>query len=68
MNDYAKRHGQNINTALDGVLADALEWDRRDYDEAVEGIRKGFADLGAGRVRPSDEVFEALRLKHGLPR
>jgi len=68
LNDYALRHGQDPATALDEVLRDALEWERQDYREAVEGIRKGYADFKAGRVRPIDETFDELREKHGLPR
>jgi predicted transcriptional regulator len=68
LNDYAHRRGQDPAAALDDVLAEALEWERQDYGEAVEGIRKGYADFQAGRVRPVDESFEALRVKHGLPR
>jgi len=66
LNDYAQRHGQDIAIALDDVLADALEWERQDHKEAVEGIRRGYADLKAGRVRPIEESFEDLRVKHGL--
>jgi predicted transcriptional regulator len=68
LNDYALRHGQDPATALDEVLREALEWERQDYRESVEGIRSGYADLKAGRVRPVDEAFDALREKHGLPR
>jgi predicted transcriptional regulator len=68
LNDYAHRHGQDPATALEDVLAEALEWERQDYAEAVEGIRKGYADFQAGRVRPVEESFEELRVKHGLPR
>jgi predicted transcriptional regulator len=64
LDDYAQRHGQNPTTALDEVLAAALEWERNDYREAVDGIGKGHADFKSGRVRS----FEALREKHGLPR
>jgi hypothetical protein len=68
LNDYANRHGQDPAEALDNVLAEALEWEQQDYVEAVEGIRKGFADFQAMRVRPVEESFEELRVKHGLPR
>jgi predicted transcriptional regulator len=66
LDDYAQRHGQDPAVALDEVLAAALEWERQDYHEAVEGIRKGYADFKAGR--PLEESFEALRVKHGLQR
>ncbi len=68
LDDYAHRHGQDPAAALDEVLAAALEWERQDYQEAVEGVRKGYADFEAGRVRSVEESFEALRVKHGLPR
>ncbi len=66
--DYAHRHGQDLAAALEDVLAEALEWERQDYAEAVEGIRKGYADFQAGRLRPLEQSFEELRVKHGLPR
>lgn len=68
LNDYAQRHGQDPVVALDDVLAEALEWERQDYQEAVEGIRRGYEDFLAGRSQPFEEAFEELRVKHGLPR
>lgn len=68
LEEYAQRHGKEPAAALDDVLADALEWERQDYREAVEGIRQGYADFKAGRARPVKEAFEELREKHGLPR
>ena len=68
LNDYAHRRGQDPAVALDEVLAAALEWERQNYREAVEGIRRGYDDLKAGRVRPIGESFDELREKHALPR
>ncbi len=68
LDDYAQRHGQEPAAALDDVLADALEWERQDYQEAVEGIRNGYAEFKAGLARPIEQVFAELRQKHGLPR
>ena len=68
LNDYAQRHGQDPIVALDEVLADALEWERLDFQETVEGIRAGYEDMKAGRTQPADEMFEELRVKYGLPR
>ncbi len=65
---YAQRHGQDAATALDDVLADYLAWEEQDYEKSVEAIRRGNEDVLAGRTRPAEEVFEALRLKHGLRR
>ena len=68
LEEYAQRHGQDPATALDDVLATYLDWERQDYQDAVEGIRQGYADFKAGHTQPSDQVFGELREKHGLPR
>ena len=68
LNDYAHRHGQDPAIALDEVLAEALEWEKLDYWEAVEGIHQGYAAFQAGRSRFIEESFEELRGKHGLSR
>lgn len=68
LEQYAQRHGQDPAAALDDVLAAALDWEELEYREATEGIRHGYADFTAGRIRPAEDVFEDLRVKHGLPR
>lgn len=66
--DYAKRHGQDTATALDDVLAEYFAWEKQDFEEAVSDIEAGFQDIKAGRVQDAGDMFEELRLKHGLPR
>ena len=51
-----------------GSSRPALEWERQDYPEAIVGVRRGYEDLKAGRVRPIGEAFEELHEKHGLLR
>ena len=68
LDEYSKRQGQDPIAALDDVLADYLEWDAPEYQEMVEGIRRGYGDFQAGRTRPVAEVFDEFREKHGLPR
>jgi predicted transcriptional regulator len=68
LEEYAQRSGQDAAAALDAALAEYLEWERRDFDEAVASIREGYEDLKAGRTQPVEDVFEELRVKHGLPR
>jgi predicted transcriptional regulator len=63
---YAERHGQDAVTALDEVLADYFAWEQQDYDETVQAALVGYEDVKAGRTRPAEEVYEALRLKHGI--
>jgi predicted transcriptional regulator len=68
LEEYARRHGQDPETALDDVLASYLDSEREEYLEAVEGIREGYEDMKAGRLLPADEALETLCEKHGLPR
>ena len=68
LEEYAQRQGRDPATVLDDVLADYLDWERQDYQEAVEGIRQGYAELKAGRTQPAGEAFEELREKYELPR
>lgn len=44
-----------------------VEWERQDYDGAVEGIRRGYEAVKAGRTRPAADFLEELRVKHGFP-
>jgi predicted transcriptional regulator len=67
LDEYAKRHGQDPASALDEALAAYLEWEREDFEEAVEGIRRGHEDVRAGRTRPAAEFLAEMRRKHGLP-
>lgn len=68
LEEYAQRHGKDAIAALDDVLATYLDWERQDYQESVEAIRRGFEDVKAGRTRPAAEFLEELREKHGFPR
>ena len=66
--EYAKRRGLDPVTALDEALAAYLDWDRRDFAESVEGIRRGLEDVKAGCTRSADAVLDDLRRKHDIPR
>jgi predicted transcriptional regulator len=68
LEEYAKRRGQDPAAALDDALATYLEWERQDFAEAVEGVRRGYADVRVGRTRPAAEFLADLGRKHGLPR
>jgi predicted transcriptional regulator len=67
LDEDAQRHGQDAAAALDEALGAYLEWERSDYQEAVQGIRRGYEDVKAGRTRPAEEFFKELRQKHGFP-
>lgn len=54
------------------VVQDAAAYQRLlklvDRAEAVEGIRRGLADVDAGRHVSLDEFEDAMRKKHDIPR
>ena len=68
LEEYAQRRGQDPAVALDEALAAYLEWERQDFEETVEGIRRGHEDVKAGRTRPAGEFLSEMRQKHGIPR
>ncbi len=55
------------------TLDDALGlWDyenqgEEEREDTLRSIRRGFADIEAGRVRPAREALDELRRKHKLP-
>jgi hypothetical protein len=67
LDDYAQRPGQDTAAALDTVLADALEWEREDYNETVEAVLESY-EVKARRTQPAGDFLEELRVKYGLPR
>jgi len=68
LDEYAKRRGQDPETALDEALATYLEWERQDYAQALEAIRRGYEEVRAGRTRSAADVLSDLRKKHDIPR
>lgn len=68
LEEYAQRHGQDPAAALDEALAAYLDWERQDFEEAIQGIRKGAEDVAAGRTRPAAEFFSEFCRKHEIPR
>lgn len=60
LEEYAKRRGQDPAT-LDDALATYLEWERQDFAEAADGVRRGYEDVKAGRTRLAAEFLDELR-------
>jgi predicted transcriptional regulator len=53
---------------VDEVLARwNYENESEEREDRLEAIRRGFADVEAGRVRPAREAVNELRRKHNLP-
>ena len=61
-----------INGRAEVVVQDAVSYqklvDYIDEMEALEGIRRGVADVEAGRVTPLEKFEKDFRKKHGIPR
>jgi predicted transcriptional regulator len=55
LRDKAAREGQNVSLLAAELIANALEWEMQDVQEAVEGIQHGLNDFEAGRFRSFDD-------------
>lgn len=63
----AERDHSDPSTIAEALIADALEREERDRQEAMEGVRRGDQAAADGRERPLSEFFAAQRAKHNLP-
>lgn len=68
LEEFARRRGKTPADALDELLAEYLEWERQDYQEAVEAVRRGVEDVKAGRAKAADQFLDEFARKHDLPR
>lgn len=61
-----------INGKAEMVVQDAASYqkllDHLDEREALEGIKRGLADVAAGRVTRLEDFEKEFRKKHGIPR
>jgi len=61
-----------INGKAEVVVQDAASYQRLlnyiDDMEALEGIKRGLADVQAGRVTPIEKFEKDFRKRHGIPR
>ena len=67
LEEFARRRGKTAADALDEALAEYLEWERQDYQEAVQAVQQGVEDVKAGRTKPAEEFLDEFARKHGLP-
>ena len=66
LEQFARRRGKSTADALDEALAEYLEWERKNYQEALAGIRDGLEDVKFGRTTPANEFFDDVARKHRL--
>lgn len=73
--DQVKTTHRPIALTVDGhpafVIQEAADYQRlldlaSEADEQ-EGLRQALEDVAAGRTYPAEEVFAAMRRKHGIP-
>ena len=69
-----KKTGQPIVLTVNGkaemVVLDAESYDflrQKDRFETIQGIRRGRADVKAGRVRDEKEFFDEMFAKYDIP-
>ena len=68
LEEFARRRGKTPADALDELLAEYLEWERQDYQEAVEAVRQGIEDVKADRTKSADQFLDEFARKRDLPR
>jgi prevent-host-death family protein len=60
-----------VNGKAELVVQDAQSYqallDRLEQVEAIEGIRRGLAQMERGEGRIAEEVFAEFRTRHGMP-
>lgn len=66
LRDQAARQGQDINLLASELLANVLEWEAQDSEEAIKGIQQGLDDFEAGRFRSFHEFAQEQRHKYNL--
>jgi predicted transcriptional regulator len=68
LEEFARRRGKTPADALDEALAEYLEWERQDYQQAADAVRQGVEDVKGGRTKPADEFLDSFARKHGVVR
>ena len=68
LEEFARRRGKSTADALDDALADYLDWEHHDYQEAVAAVSQGYGDVKAGRTQPAEPFLDEFARKHGLSR
>ena len=68
LEEYARRHGLALADAFDEVVGVYLEWEKGDFEEAAEGVKRGLECAKAGRTRPAKAFLDELGTKHSLSR
>lgn len=60
----ASRKGVAVDAEVARLLKDALSWEERERQQAIEGIQRGLDAANAGRLTPAAEFFAELEKKY----
>ncbi len=63
----ATQRGEALEFVATALLADLLDWEAQDSEEAIVGIQRGLDDFEAGRFRSFDAFEQEQRQKYDLP-
>ncbi len=66
LRDKAARQGQEVDFMATELLAKALEWEKQDLEEAIQGIQEGLKDFEVGRFRSFQNFAEEQQRKYNL--
>ena len=67
LKEKALQQGQDVNSIVSEMLTSVLEWEIKDSQEAIEGIKQGLEDFEQGRFRSFDKFAEEQRDKYNIP-
>ena len=63
----AAKEGQDVSFMASQLLANILDWEEKDSQEAIKGIQAGLNDFESGRFRSFQDFAEEQRHKYNLP-
>lgn len=66
LRDKAARQGQDVSLVASQLLANVLQGEEQDSEEAIKGIQRGLDDFEAGRFRSFQEFAEGQHRRYDL--
>ena len=66
LHSRATKQGQDVNFIASELLANILDWEEKDSEEAIKGIQTGIDDFESGRFRSFQDFAEEKCHKYDL--
>jgi hypothetical protein len=67
LHSRATKQGQDVDLVVSELLANILDWEEKDSEEAIKGIQTGLDDFESGRYRSFQDFAEEHRHRYNLP-